>query len=222
MKNIAVVVLLLVGTFSTAQRLPETAVPEHYQLSFAPDFQKNTFGGDETIRVRVLKSTPTITLNSAEITFQTVTVAQGSSTQTAKVMADPKQEMATFMVVKPLAAGEATIHIVYSGILNDQMRGLYICKSDKRKYATTQFEATDARRAFPSFDEPDEKATFEVTAIVDASKRAVWLKDHHAPKAKGRTMEVRARSTVWVLQAHPRTTGVVASRPLSKQDRTNA
>src|SRR6184192_244751 len=157
MKNIGLAFIFLLATISTAQRLPDTAIPEHYQLSFAPDFQKNTFGGDETIRVRVLKSTPAITLNSAEITFQTVTITQGGSTQTAKVATDPKQETATFLVDKPLAGGEATLHIVYTGILNDQMRGLYLSKTEKRKYATTQFEATDARRAFPSFDEPDKK-----------------------------------------------------------------
>jgi aminopeptidase N len=173
MKNVSLAVLLLLGTLSAAQRLPETAAPEHYQLSFAPDFQKNTFGGDETIRVRVLKSTPTITLNSAEITFQTVTITQGGSTQTAKVATDPKQETATLTVEKPLSAGEASIHILYSGILNDQMRGLYLSKADNRKYATTQFEATDARRAFPSFDEPDKKATFDVSAIVDQGDTAI-------------------------------------------------
>jgi aminopeptidase N len=173
MKNVSLAVLLLLGTLSAAQRLPETALPEHYQLSFAPDFQKNTFGGDETIRVRVLKSTPTITLNSAEITFQTVTIAQAGSPQTAKVATDPKQETATLTVEKPLSAGEASIHIVYSGILNDQMRGLYLSKTENQKYATTQFEATDARRAFPSFDEPDKKATFDVTAIVDQGDTAI-------------------------------------------------
>ena len=173
MKNLGLAVLLLLGTVSTAQRLPDTAVPEHYQLSFAPDFPKNTFGGDETIRVRILKSTPTITLNSAEITFQTVTIAQDGATQTAKVTTDPKQEIATLSVEKPLSAGGASIHILYSGILNDKMRGLYLSKTAKWKYATTQFEATDARRAFPSFDEPDKKATFAVTAIVDQGDTAI-------------------------------------------------
>ena len=58
-------------------------------------------------------------------------------------------------VEKPLSAGPATVHITYTGILNSEMRGFYLGKDDQgRKYAATQFESTDARRAFPSFDEP--------------------------------------------------------------------
>ena len=53
-----------------------------------------------------------------------------------------------------LAEGPATIEITYTGILNDKLRGFYISKANGRKYAVTQMEATDARRAFPSFDEP--------------------------------------------------------------------
>jgi aminopeptidase N len=173
MRTVFAALLVLLSTASLAQRLPETALPEHYELSFAPDFQKDTFAGDETIRVRVLKATPTITLNSAEITFQDATITQGGSKQTAKIATDPKQETATLTVDKALTPGEATLHIVYSGILNNQMRGLYLSKTEKRKYATTQFEATDARRAFPSFDEPDKKATFAVTAVVDQGDTAI-------------------------------------------------
>src|ERR1700689_3950667 len=77
-------------------------------------------------------------------------------------------------VEKPLAAGPATIHITYAGILNDEMRGLYLGKDDQgRKYAATQFEATDARRAFPSFDEPAYKAPFDITAVADNGQVAI-------------------------------------------------
>src|ERR1700674_5587748 len=82
--------------------------------------------------------------------------------------------MVTLSVEKPLAAGSATIHITYTGILNSEMRGLYLGKDDQgRKYAASQFEATDARRAFPSFDEPDYKATFDITAVADKGLVAI-------------------------------------------------
>jgi aminopeptidase N len=66
-----------------------------------------------------------------------------------------------------LPAGKAHLTIAYSGILNNELRGFYLSKTAKRNYAVTQFESTDARRAFPSFDEPAFKATFNVALTVD-------------------------------------------------------
>jgi aminopeptidase N/puromycin-sensitive aminopeptidase len=167
-------ILLLAGfflclvTICAAQRLPELAVPENYTLAFAPDLTKNNFTGDETIQLRVLKPTSQIVLNAAEIDFDTATIISGGATQKATVTLDKEKEMATLTVGKALQPGPATIQIRYKGILNDQLRGFYIGKdSDGRKYAATQFEATDARRAFPSFDEPAYKATFDVAVTAD-------------------------------------------------------
>lgn len=151
-----------------AQRLPELAIPDNYKLAFAPDFTKNNFSGNETIQVRVLKPTSTIVLNAAEIDFDVATITSGGASQKAKVTLDKEKEMATLTVGNPIQPGAATIQIRYTGILNDQLRGFYLGKdSDGRKYAATQFEATDARRAFPSFDEPAYKATFDVTVTAD-------------------------------------------------------
>jgi len=176
MKRILAVLVFVSMALSlaAAQRLPEVAVPENYKLMFTPDLEKATFEGEETISVRVTKPTSEITLNAADITFTEVAITSGGSTQKAKVTSEKEKEMAVLTVEKPLAAGPATIHIVYSGILNDEMRGFYLGKDDQgRKYAATQFEATDARRAFPSFDEPVYKATFDITAIVDKGQVAI-------------------------------------------------
>ena len=61
----------------------------------------------------------------------------------------------------------------YSGVLNDQLRGFYLSKTKARNYAVTQFESTDARRAFPCFDEPSFKATFSVTLTIDRGDMAI-------------------------------------------------
>jgi aminopeptidase N len=160
--------------FAAAQRLPEVAVPENYKLTFTPDLEKATIEGSETITVRVLKTTSAITLNAVDIDFHDVTISSGGVTQKATVTPEKDKEMVVLAVGKPLAAGVATIRITYSGILNDEMRGFYIGKDDQgRKYAATQFEATDARRAFPSFDEPAYKATFDITAIADKGQVAI-------------------------------------------------
>ncbi len=175
MKRFVVVVcaLLWLAGAAGAQRLPGNVVPDHYKITLIPDLKNATFEGDETIDVRVLTPTPTIVLNSADIKFGDVTVAAGGATQPAKVTADDKSEMATLTLEKPLAAGPAQLHIKFTGILNDKLKGFYLSKTQRRNYAVTQFEATDARRAFPCFDEPAMKATFDLATVVDQGDTAI-------------------------------------------------
>src|SRR5216683_4682047 len=176
MKRIPVLYMFMLAALSlaAAQRLPEIARPENYKLTFTPDLEKATFEGDETITIKVLKPTSQITLNAVDIDFHDVTISTGGATQKAKVTPEKEKEMVVLAVEKPLAAGPATVRITYTGILNSEMRGLYLGKDDQgRKYAATQFEATDARRAFPSFDEPDYKATFDITAVAHKGHVAI-------------------------------------------------
>lgn len=176
MKRILVLAAFVMATFSlaAAQRLPQVASPENYKLTFTPDLEKATFEGDETISLKVLKPTSEITLNAVDIDFHDVTITSGGSSQKAKVTPEKEKEMVVLSVGKPLAPGSATVHITYTGILNSEMRGLYLGKDDQgRKYAATQFEATDARRAYPSFDEPDYKATFDITAVADKGQVSI-------------------------------------------------
>jgi len=155
------------------QRLPVTAIPESYDLTFEPQLTTATFTGDETIHVRLQRQAPSITLNSAEIEFQEVKITAGGSTQTAVVKPDEVNETVTLTVSKPLAPGEAHIYIRFRGVLNDKLRGFYLSQTARRRYAVTQFEATDARRAFPSFDEPAYKAVFHITLIIDKDDMAI-------------------------------------------------
>lgn len=176
MKRILAVVtfVALALSLAAAQRLPEVARPDNYKLTFTPDLEKATFEGDETITLRVLRPTSEITLNAVDIDFHNVSITSGGVTQKAKVTPEKEKEMVVLAVEKPLAPGTATVHITYAGILNSEMRGLYLGKDDQgRKYAASQFEATDARRAFPSFDEPDYKATFDITAVAGKGMVAI-------------------------------------------------
>src|SRR5690348_6748696 len=176
MNRLAMVVVLAVvsAALCSAQRLPAgTVVPDHYQITLAPDLKNATFSGEETIDVRVLQPTSSIVLNAAEIKFDQVSITAGNSTQPATVNTDEQKEFATLATEKPVPAGPAKIHIKFSGILNDQLKGFYLSKTPRRNYAVTQFEATDARRAFPCFDEPAMKATFEISLVVDSGDIAI-------------------------------------------------
>jgi aminopeptidase N len=186
MKRFVLLCVVLSSFLSFAQRLPELARPVNYQLTFTPDFEKNIFAGQETISIQILKPTTEIVLNSAEIDFLSASITSAGVSQDAKVTLDKSKQMATLAVAKTLAAGPATVQIHFNGLLNDELRGFYLGKDEQgRKYAVTQFEATDARRAFPSFDEPAYKATFDITVIADerhvALSNAKILSDKPGP-----------------------------------------
>jgi aminopeptidase N/puromycin-sensitive aminopeptidase len=143
--------------------------PEHYSITLTPDLNAATFTGEETIDLVLDHPGRTITLNAAEIKF--LSVKAGS--QAAAISEDSSKEQATFTFPQELPAGKATLAISYTGILNDKLRGFYLSKTKARNYAVTQFEPTDARRAFPSFDEPALKATYDITLVIDSRDTAI-------------------------------------------------
>jgi aminopeptidase N len=164
---------LVASSFASAQRLPDNVIPDSYDLTFTPDLSTATFIGDETIHVQLQKSATSIVLNSAEIEFKEVWIGSADFKQAASVTKDDKNETATFTVPTAVPAGPVDIHIKFTGILNDKLRGFYLSQTARRRYAVTQFEATDARRAFPSFDEPAYKAVFRIALVVDKNDTAI-------------------------------------------------
>jgi len=158
---------------ASAQRLSQTVRPSSYTLTLAPDLKAATFTGVESIDVTLAEPVNAITLNAIEIAFESVTVNAAGKQQTATVSLDKDKEQATFTFPERLPAGKATLTIHYTGILNNELRGFYLSKTAKRNYAVTQFESTDARRAYPSFDEPAFKATYNVSLVVDAADTAI-------------------------------------------------
>jgi aminopeptidase N len=165
--------VLALSSVASAQRLPETVIPTHYRLWFAPDFVTDTFRGTASIDVRLTQETSTFTLHAAELSFSAASVSYAGGRQTARATFDAETEMVTLTVFDAVPTGQATIDIVFTGTLNDQLHGFYLSRSNGRKYAVTQLEATDARRAFPCFDEPAFKATFDITLMVDDADVAI-------------------------------------------------
>jgi aminopeptidase N/puromycin-sensitive aminopeptidase len=166
-------VAIAAASTAHAQRLPNTVRPQHYSLTLTPDLKAATFTGSETIDVTLAEPTSSIILNAHDLTFQSVKIEAAGKTQTANVSEDKEKQQATFSVSDRIPAGKARISVEYTGILNGELRGFYLSKTARRNYAVTQFEQTDARRAFPSFDEPAFKATYDITLVVDKGDTAI-------------------------------------------------
>ena len=152
-------------------RLSKDIVPERYAIKLKPDLERFTFEGEETIAVNLLKSPKEITLHSRELDIEVAEIVEKDKKIFAtKISYDEKAETATFHFPVRIPQGEAKLRLVFRGILNDKLRGFYRSQYEtadgKRHMATTQFESTDARRAFPCFDEPAHKAIFDVTLLV--------------------------------------------------------
>src|SRR5947209_13058775 len=162
-------VLSLIAPVALAQRLPTNVVPEHYTIRFEPDLGHDSFAGDETIRVDLKQRVREIEMNALTLRLRDVRVNDVA----ANVVDEPKNELVRLELASPIGPGPATIHIAFDGTLNQQLRGFYLSTTVRRKYAVTQFEATDARRAFPCFDEPAMKATFDLTIVAPKGDVAI-------------------------------------------------
>jgi aminopeptidase N len=169
MRRTVLAVALLLSALPLFARLPKSVVPSHYVLNIATDLANETFAGDEIIDVDVKEATDTIVLNAVALTLTDVTV----NGKPATVTVDEAGQTVTLKLAAPVAAGKATIRDHFSAKLDTKLRGLYLSRTPKRKYAVTQFESTDARRAFPSFDEPAFKAVFDITLVVDNGDTAI-------------------------------------------------
>lgn len=159
-------------------RLPQNVVPVNYALELQPDLKTFTFKGRSIVDVNVTSETNKVLLNSAELSFDRAVfeAANGSTTiESANVTLCDDSEVATIVFGQSLPLGKGKLHIDFTGVLNDKLKGFYRSKyihpsGETRYTATTQFEAADARRCFPCWDEPALKATFDVTLIADKDK----------------------------------------------------
>ncbi|MCX6757979.1 MAG: M1 family metallopeptidase [Candidatus Nomurabacteria bacterium] len=159
-------------------RLATHIMPIHYEITLRPDLEAHVFSGEEIITISTDKAVSEITLHSKELHIESAEVVLGKEKiQTKKITYNEKLETATFIFPKQIKKGKLKLHIIFRGILADNMRGFYKSKyvvdGKERFMATTQFEATDARRCIPCFDEPTHKAVFLVHLIIPSDKTAI-------------------------------------------------
>lgn len=157
--------------------LPANVKPVHYDLTLEPDFEKFTYDGSVVIDLQVNEDSTSISLNSNEIDIKSATVlAEGAAVASnPKVSINKEKEVATVEFGETIKAGtNAQLKLDFVGSLNDNMAGFYrssykLPNGETKYLASTQMEPTDARRAFPCFDEPALKAKFTITLVADKS-----------------------------------------------------
>ncbi|MSQ13283.1 MAG: M1 family peptidase [Dehalococcoidia bacterium] len=167
-------------TTGTAYRLPAHVKPLKYELTLEPDLEKFTYRGEQTVQVQVTQPTDRIAVNALDLSIADVRVRlpNGTVVPAREVTLDHHTERATFVFGQQIPAGTLALSMTFTGTLNDQLRGFYRSQytdaEGKQRYlATTQFEATDARRAFPCWDDPAVKATFQVTLVAPHGNVAI-------------------------------------------------
>src|SRR5213593_1797686 len=160
-------------------RLPRQVVPTRYEIRLVPDLTTSVFAGVETITVTVHEPTSEILLNAAELEISEAAIEhEGGRVLDGLVQLDESTERARVRFPETLRPGEWRLRLAFKGILNDKLRGFYRSTYREqtgapRVLAATQFEATDARRAFPCWDEPAFKAVFSLTLVIDPGLTAV-------------------------------------------------
>jgi len=157
---------------SNPYRLARSAVPSAYRVFLTPDLEAFTFSGRVEIDVDIHESVSTLTLNAVDLELGAATIsADGTSYRSQEHHLDETYETATFAFDRELPVGPAVVEIAFDGILNDQLHGFYRStytddQGVDHTIATTQFENTDARRAFPCWDEPAFKATYQINLTI--------------------------------------------------------
>jgi aminopeptidase N len=163
---------------STPGKLPKQVVPDEYAIRIAPDIAKRSFTGTETVKLNVREPVRQLVLNALEIQITSASLDRKALPSSA-IKLDPKEQTLTLALAGDLAVGSHSLELNFTGKINQQGQGLYYAPYQehgtglKKIMLGSQFEATDARRMFPCWDEPSFRARFQLTAVVPENFTAV-------------------------------------------------
>ncbi|MEK7235557.1 MAG: M1 family aminopeptidase [Nitrospirota bacterium] len=183
-------------------RLPRQVVPIRYDLRLEPDLTAASFAGQETITLTVSQPTSEIVFNAIELDIAWAQIEGDSGpARQATIAMDTSLQRCHLTFATPLSPGIWRLMITFCGQLNDKLRGFYrsTYKDEEgaaHSMAATQFEATDARRAFPCWDEPDFKAVFATTLVIDPTLTAVSNSTVASETREGGKKVVRFADTI--------------------------
>jgi aminopeptidase N len=159
-------------------QLPRTARPIHYSIAAVPDAQNLRFSASAIVEIEILQSTDSVTLNAADLDFQSVALIDNANkTIEGRASIDASNQTATFKFPSNLAPGKYRLAINYSGKINRHATGLFALDYDTaegpKRALYTQFEASDARRFFPCWDEPNFRTQFDLRVTVPRGQTAI-------------------------------------------------
>ncbi|HEU5246861.1 MAG TPA: M1 family metallopeptidase [Candidatus Udaeobacter sp.] len=184
----------------TPGKLPKEVVPTDYSVRIIPDVDKLTFAGTETVKLDVRAGVRQLVLNALELKVEAASV-DGKELPASTIKTDTKNELLTLALLSELPTGEHTLALRFTGKINEQGQGLFYMRyqeqgSGARKMMLgSQFEATDARRFFPCWDEPVFRARFQLTAVVPENWLAVSNMPIESEKKIAGGKEVRFAAT---------------------------
>ena len=154
-------------------RLPTTVRPLRYDLRIDADLEQWRFRVDEVIEMHLAEPTSSITMHALELDVRSAEARLGDRVVAARVSDNEEADTITLRFTEPLPAGNVRVELEIRGVILERLRGFYRSTKDGERYAATQFEAADARRAFACFDEPSFKARFAISLVVPEAATAI-------------------------------------------------
>ena len=185
---------------STPGKLPKEIVPTEYSVRIAPNIDKLVFTGSETVKLNVRNPVHQLVLNALELKIEAASI-DGKELPASAIKIDNKNELLTLALLSELGIGEHTLTLRFAGKINQQGQGLFYMHYQEQGTGArkimlgSQFEATDARRFFPCWDEPAFRARFQLTAVVPENWLAVSNMPIESEKKIAGGKEVRFAAT---------------------------
>ena len=185
---------------ATPGKLPKQVIPTDYSIRIVPNIEKLTFTGTETVKLKVGVPVHELVLNALEIDVTNAAIDDKPIPKTA-IKIDEKSQLLTISLPGELSAGDHSLALSFSGKINQQGVGLFYAHYQeqgtgaKKIMLGTQFEATDARRMFPCWDEPSFRARFQLTAVVPQNWLAVSNMPIESERKIDNAKEVRFAAT---------------------------
>ena len=176
-------------------RLPADVRPTHQRVELDVDPGRPSFQGQVEIALRLERPREDLWISARELTLSSGTLSVGAERLPVKFEPDDLRGVARVVLPRRIPAGPAFLSVSFSGAFNPRLAGLYRVSSRDRWYAFTQFEAVDARRAFPCFDEPAFKIPWELVLRVPVGTIAVANTSQHEETVEGATRRVRFKET---------------------------